>query len=54
MVAMAAVLYALMSLYFIRRNKARRDGNEAGAAHSKSEEEIAEMGDENPRYMFTY
>ena len=54
MVAMAAILYAFMSVYFFRRNKARRDGKEDDAIHSKSEAEIAELGDENPRFIFTY
>lgn len=54
MVAMAALLYAFMSFYFVQRNKARREGKEDGILRSKSEDEIAELGDENPRYMFTY
>ena len=32
MVAMAAILYALMSVYFIQRNRLRRDGKEGGAS----------------------
>ena len=54
MVAMAALLYAFMSLYFIRRNKARRVGKEDDVIRAKSEAEIAELGDENPRFVFTY
>jgi hypothetical protein len=41
-----------MSLYFVKRNRARRAGAEDWKRAGKSEEEIAEMGDENPRYMY--
>ena len=54
MVAMSAILYAFMSLYFARRNKARQNGKEDYAMWSRSEEEITELGDENPRFIFTY
>jgi hypothetical protein len=41
-----------MSLYFVRRNRERRAGKEDWKMAGKSEGEIAEMGDENPRYMY--
>jgi hypothetical protein len=54
MVAMAGLIYAFMGLYFSRRNKRRLAGAEDVKIAGKSEDEIAEMGDENPRYVFTY
>jgi hypothetical protein len=54
MVAMAAVVYAVMGVYFSARNKSRQGGKEDAKVAGKTEEEIAEMGDESPRYMFTY
>lgn len=52
LVGMSAVIYASMSLYFVRRNRGRRAGKEDWKMAGKTEEEIAEMGDENPRYMY--
>lgn len=54
MVAMATVLYAIMWFYFKRENKRRSAGKEDARIVGKTEEEIAEMGDENPRFVFTY
>jgi hypothetical protein len=54
MVAVSAVIYTTMSLYFLNRNRKRRAGREDQKMIGKTEEEIAEMGDENPRYVFTY
>lgn len=52
LVGMSAMIYASMSLYFVRRNRGRRAGKEDWKMAGKTEEEIAEMGDENPRYMY--
>lgn len=52
LVGMAAVIYAGMSVYFSRRNGNRQAGNEV--IHGKSDEEIRELGDENPSFMFAY
>ena len=54
MAAVAAIIYTVMSFYFFRRNKKRQAGKEDFLTHGKTEEEIAEMGDENPRFVFTY
>lgn len=54
MVGVAGVIYAVMGFYFMVRNKNRRAGREDTKIAGKSEDEIAEMGDENPRYIFTY
>ncbi len=54
MAAMCAIIYTAMGIYFAARNKSRRAGKEDAKIAGKTEEEIAEMGDESPRYMFTY
>ena len=53
MAAMSAVLYGGMWLYFVRRNKNRLAGKGNYKLEGKSEEEIAEMGDESPRFIYT-
>jgi hypothetical protein len=52
LVGFSAVIYARMSLYLVRRNRERRAGKEDWKLAGKREGEIAEMGDENPRYMY--
>jgi len=54
MAAVAAIIYTVMSLYFLNRNKRRQAGKEDSIMAGKTEEEIAELGDENPRFVFTY
>ncbi|KIX01073.1 uncharacterized protein Z518_10139 [Rhinocladiella mackenziei CBS 650.93] len=54
MVGLAGVIYAIMSAYFMALNQNRRAGKEDAIIIGKTEEEIAEMGDRNPRYVFTY
>jgi len=54
MVAMAGTIYTFMGIYFSARNKSRMAGKEDAKIAGKTEDEAAEMGDENPRYMFTY
>jgi hypothetical protein len=53
MVAFASIVYACMSLYFTKRNERRSAGVEDKKIEGKTEQEIAEMGDESPRYVFT-
>jgi hypothetical protein len=54
MAGVAALIYSLMSIYFVQRNKKRQNEDEDGRIAGLSEEEIAKMGDENPRFQFTY
>lgn len=54
MVAAAAIIYAIMWAYFLAANKKRSAGKQDAKIVGKTEEEIAEMGDENPRFLFTY
>ena len=53
MVAFASCLYGLLSLYFSRRNAQRAAGSEDGQVEGMTEEEIAELGDDSPRFLFT-
>ncbi|ETN41099.1 uncharacterized protein HMPREF1541_03034 [Cyphellophora europaea CBS 101466] len=56
MVAMAGVIYAFMTVWFMRANKQRDDGT--GKADEKlaglTEDEVAELGEHNPKYRYTY
>jgi hypothetical protein len=54
LVLFAGTVFLSMMFYFIRRNKARRNGEEDHLIEGMTEDEIAELGDENPRFMFTY
>jgi hypothetical protein len=54
MVAMAGIIYAIMGGYFFTRNKARRAGKEDTKIAGMTKEQAAELGDENPRFVFTY
>ncbi|KAF2751830.1 MFS general substrate transporter [Sporormia fimetaria CBS 119925] len=53
MVAWACAVYAFMWFYFARVNARRARGEEDWKMEGLSEEEIAELGDESPRFMFT-
>ena len=54
MAGAGAIIYSMMSVYFMRRNKRRQRGDEDALIAGLSDEEIAEKGDENPRFVFTY
>ncbi len=53
MVGYAACIFAFMSFYFSRVNKRRREGKEDHKIVGMTEEEINELGDRSPRFMFT-
>ena len=53
MVAFASILYGYMWLYFAKRNSRRNIGLEDKKIEGKTEHEVAEMGDESPRFVFT-
>jgi len=53
LVGFAAVLFAGMSVYFARRNKKRLSGAEDGKMAGKGGDEVAEVGDESPRFVLT-
>ena len=46
-------MYGFMWWYFAGENKRRRDGKQDAKIVGMSEEEIAELGDKNPRYVYT-
>lgn len=54
MMAMAACIYLILWFYFRGRNQAKRDGKEDHKAQGLTEEEAEELGEHNPRYMYTY
>lgn len=49
----AGAIFLFMMFYFIRKNKARQNGEEDHLVEGKTEEEINELGDESPRFLFT-
>jgi hypothetical protein len=53
MVLLATSIYGFMSWYLARLNKARREGREDAKVENMTSEEIEELGDESPRFMFT-
>jgi hypothetical protein len=42
-----------MSYYYKQENAKRRAGKRDWKLEGKTDEEVEEMGDENPRYMYT-
>ncbi|KAF2224511.1 major facilitator superfamily domain-containing protein [Elsinoe ampelina] len=52
-VAVAVGIYAGMSVWFVRENKKRARGDRDARTEGMTEEEAWELGDENPRYVFT-
>ena len=53
LVAFASVVYGIMWWVFAQKNKRRREGKEDVHYEHISEEEIAELGDESPRFIYT-
>jgi hypothetical protein len=53
LLALGAAIYAGMSLYFSFVNKRRRDGLENEAVEGLTSDEIEELGDRSPRYIYT-
>lgn len=51
---MEAVVLTFMSVYFLQKNKRRMQGKEDGKLAGMQEQEVSELGDESPRFMFTY
>jgi len=54
MVAMAVVIYAIMWFYFLGANKKRTAGKDDWKAEGKSDEEVRELGDASPHFVYTY
>jgi hypothetical protein len=53
MVAFASTVYAVMWLYFAKVNARRARGDEDHKIEGLSHEEIAELGDDSPRFVYT-
>jgi hypothetical protein len=53
MVAFALVCYAILWFALARINSRREKGEEDPLIAGKSDEAIAEMGDDSPRFRFT-
>lgn len=49
---MTGILYGVMSVYFTNANKKRERGDEDHKMAGLSEEEIEELGDRSPRFMY--
>jgi MFS family permease len=54
LVGFAAVVYASMSWWLRRENRARVAFERNESIEGKSENEISEMGDRNPKFLYTY
>jgi len=53
MLALGIVIYSSLHMYFRMKNKRKLSGQEDWRMEGKSEDEIAEMGEDNPRYLYT-
>ncbi|KAI1377893.1 MFS general substrate transporter [Hypoxylon crocopeplum] len=53
LVGMAACIYAFMWFWFARENKKRDEGHILPAHENLSDDELAELGDESPRFKYT-
>lgn len=53
LVAFATLVYSLMSLLLARENRFRREGKEDSKIERMTDEEIEELGDESPRFIYT-
>lgn len=54
MVTLAVIIYAIMSFYLRQQNQRRKAGKEHGKLVGRSDNEVAELGDESPKFMYTY
>jgi hypothetical protein len=53
-IAMAASIYLFMWWWFRRQNQRKMNGEEDHKVVGMTEEEIEELGEDNPRYRYTY
>ncbi|KAF4121438.1 nicotinic acid transporter [Geosmithia morbida] len=54
LVTMSAIIYLLFWAFFRNKNKRKMEGKEDWRVLGMAEEEIEEMGEDNPRFMYTY
>jgi hypothetical protein len=53
LLALGISIYIALHFYFRMKNKRKLSGKEDWRIEGKTEEEIAEMGEDNPRYLYT-
>ncbi|KAI2487090.1 ProP Permease major facilitator superfamily [Pyrenophora tritici-repentis] len=53
MLALGIAIYTSLHMYFRMKNKRKLSGKEDWRIEGKTEEQIAEMGEDNPRYLYT-
>ncbi|KAI1397967.1 MFS general substrate transporter [Hypoxylon fuscum] len=53
LVGMAACIYAFMWFWFAKENRKRSDGHVKPEHENLSDDELAELGDESPRFKYT-
>lgn len=53
MVGMATMIYGFMWFWFNRENKRRSTGDMAAHHQSLSDDELAELGDQSPHFVYT-
>jgi hypothetical protein len=53
LLAVGIALYTALHFYFRRENKKKLEGKYDHLMEGKTEDEIAELGEYNPRYMYT-
>jgi hypothetical protein len=53
LIALAAVIYGSMSVYFSYANRRRAGGDGDGKVEGMTTHEIEELGDRSPRYIYT-
>jgi hypothetical protein len=53
LLALGIAIYVALHLYFRMKNQRKLSGKEDWRMEGKTEEEIAEMGEDNPRYVYT-
>lgn len=53
LLTLGIAIYTALHLYFRMKNKKKMSGQEDWRIEGKTEEEIAEMGEDNPRYLYT-
>ena len=53
LLALGIVIYVALHLYFKKANKRKLEGKGDWRMEGKSEEEIAEIGEDNPQYLYT-
>jgi hypothetical protein len=52
LVAMAALLYGVMFVYYKSENKNRLTGKRDSVKQGLTDEEVVALGDENPNFVF--